>query len=254
MLSVVIITKNEAHIIANTLQSLQGLSRDIIIVDSGSTDDTLTICKKFAVTIIETSWEGYGENKNKGIAAAKNDWILSLDADEILDPTLRNEILKLNLQDENIVYKLRFLNFFCGKPIRFGVWASDYHIRIFNRKKVQWNVAEVHESLTLPSNLEILILKGYVLHHTVSNIGEYTSKMITYAKLSATKYHVYGRSPGFIKLYVAPGFIFFKNYFVRLGFLDGWEGFLICKTFTWYTFLKYAFLKEMIAKDKRASQ
>ena len=83
MLSVVITTKNEAHIIGKTLQSVEGISSDIIIVDSGSTDETIAICKKFNANVIQTSWDGYGPNKNKGIVAAKNDWILSLDADEL---------------------------------------------------------------------------------------------------------------------------------------------------------------------------
>ncbi|HMC98896.1 MAG TPA: glycosyltransferase, partial [Ferruginibacter sp.] len=87
-LSVVIITRNESHIIANTLQSLQGLTGDIVIVDSGSTDDTIDICKKFNANILEPGWHGYGQNKNMGIAAAKHDWILNLDADEAIDATL----------------------------------------------------------------------------------------------------------------------------------------------------------------------
>ena len=98
-LSVVIITKNEAHIIDKTLQSLQAITDDIIIVDSGSTDDTLAICKKCKATIIETGWEGYGSNKNKGNAAAKYDWILSLDADEGLDDELQHSLQKLSLSD-----------------------------------------------------------------------------------------------------------------------------------------------------------
>jgi len=251
MLSVIIITKNEAHIIGDTLQSLQGISKDIIIVDSGSTDNTIAICKKFNVTIIETTWDGYGANKNKGIAAAKNDWILSLDADEIVDQTLKKEIIDLHPHDEFTVYKLQYQNFFCEKRIRFGVWASDYHIRLFNRTQVRWNIAEVHEALTLPSNANILLLKGNVMHYTVTSISDYTSKMIAYAKLSAKKYHMQGKKAGFLKLYISPHFNFFKHYFIRLGFLDGWEGFLICKTFSWYTYLKYIFLKEIINKSKR---
>lgn len=251
MLSVIIITKNEAHIIGTTLQSLQGVSDDIIVVDSGSTDGTIAICKKFNTTIIETTWDGYGANKNKGISAAKHEWILSLDADESLDPTLRQEIINLRPQDEHTVYKFRFQNFFCGKRIRFGVWASDYHIRLFNRNTVQWNTAEVHESLTFPADVKRVLLKGNVLHYTVSSISDYTSKMIGYARLSAEKYHQQGKKPGFLKLYISPHFNFIKHYFIRFGFLDGWEGFLICKTFSWYSFLKYIFLREMIEKSKR---
>jgi glycosyltransferase involved in cell wall biosynthesis len=115
-ISVVIITKNEAHIIANTLQSLQGLSDDIVIVDSGSTDETVNICKQFNALVIETGWGGYGINKNKGIDAAKNDWILSLDADEAIDEELKQALLRLSLTDNSEVFNIRFKNFYCNKP------------------------------------------------------------------------------------------------------------------------------------------
>ena len=252
MLSVVIITKNEAHIIGNTLQSLQGISDNIIIVDSGSTDDTIGICKKFNATIIETGWDGYGANKNKGINAAKNDWILSLDADEAIDPVLKEEILKLTPGNESAVYKLSFRNFFCNKRIRFGVWTTDKHIRLFNRKKVRWDNAEVHESLVLPPDVKLMSLRGKVLHYTVSNITEYSNKTVAYAKANAKKYWLRGKKAGFIKLYLAPAFNFLQHYIFRLGFLDGWEGYLICKTNAWYTFMKYAFLRELNKKGENA--
>lgn len=245
MLSVVIITKNEAHIIGNTLQSLQGVSDDIVIVDSGSTDETIAICKKFNTTIIETSWDGYGANKNKGIDAAKNDWILSLDADEAIDTELKNELIKLRFTGENSVYKLNYHNFFCNKRIRFGVWGEDKHVRLFNRKKIKWNTAEVHESLHFPADVKIILLKGNVLHYTVNSITEYSNKTIAYAKANAKKYFLQGKKAGFIKLYLAPAFNFLQHYIFRLGFLDGWEGYLICKTEAWYTFMKYVFLREL---------
>ena len=121
MFSIVIITKNEQTVIEKTLLSIQGLSNDIIIVDSGSTDNTIKICEQYNVTIIKTSWEGYGENKNKGIKAAKNDWILSIDADESVDSTLKDSLLKLDLTSENIVYKIKRRNFFIVININFNL-------------------------------------------------------------------------------------------------------------------------------------
>jgi glycosyltransferase involved in cell wall biosynthesis len=250
-LSVVIITKNEAHIIANTLQSLQGVTDDIIIVDSGSTDDTVSICKKFNATVIETGWSGYGANKNKGIEAAANDWILSLDADEAIDSNLRQALVKLLPPSNNVVYKLAYQNFFCNKPIRYGVWGTDKHIRLFNRKKVKWDDAEVHEALQIPAGAQVLMLQGYVLHYTVNSISDYMNKTILYAKANAQKYFLQGKKAGFIKLYLAPAFNFLQYYFFRLGFLDGWEGYLICKTNAWYTFMKYVFLKELNEQQRR---
>lgn len=111
-LSVVIITKNEAHIIGTTLQSLQGITDDIIVVDSGSTDNTIEICKNFGASIIATTWDGYGQNKNKGIDVAKYNWILNLDADEAVDEQLKAAITQLELKDEHTVYNFKFKNFF----------------------------------------------------------------------------------------------------------------------------------------------
>ena len=248
LLSVVIITKNEAHIIGTTLQSLQGITDDLIIVDSGSTDNTITICKTFGATIIETSWDGYGPNKNKGIAAAKHHWILNLDADEAIDEELKAAIQQLQLQDDNTVYNFKFKNFFCKKWIRYGEWSGDKHIRLFNRNKVQWNTAAVHEALTIPNQTKVVLLSGNILHYTTNTIDEYINKTTHYAKLNATKYYLQGKQVSFFKLRIAPGFTFVQHYILRLGFLDGWEGYLIAKTTAWYTFLKYSFLKEMHKK------
>ena len=244
-LSVVIITKNEAHIIGTTLQSLQGLTDDFIIVDSGSTDATIEICKKFNATIIETTWDGYGQNKNKGIDAAKYNWILNLDADEAIDAELKVAIVQLELNDEETVYNFKFKNFFGDKWIRFGEWAGDKHIRLFNRNKVRWNTAAVHEGLLLGNKTKVVMLPGNILHYTTQHIDEYIGKTIAYARLNAQKYQLQGKQASFFKLRMAPGFTFFQHYILRLGFLDGWEGYLIAKTTAWYTFLKYSFLKEM---------
>lgn len=244
-LSVVIITKNEAHIIGTTLQSLQGLTDDFIIVDSGSTDATIEICNKFNATIIETTWDGYGQNKNKGIDAAKYNWILNLDADEAIDAELKTAIMQLQLNDEETVYNFKFKNFFGDKWIRFGEWAGDKHIRLFNRNKVRWNTAAVHEGLMLGNKTKVVLLRGNILHYTTEHIDEYIGKTIAYARLNAQKYQQQGKQANFFKLRMAPGFTFFQHYILRLGFLDGWEGYLIAKTTAWYTFLKYSFLKEM---------
>lgn len=244
-ISVVIITKNEAHIIANTLQSLQPVIQDIVIVDSGSTDETIAICKQFNATVIETDWSGYGINKNKGIAAAKYDWILSLDADEAIDEELKQSLTQLALQNDMEVFDIRFKNFFCDKWIRFGEWGFDRHIRLFNRTKVHWNNVAVHENLILPNQISVTKLKGNILHYTVQNRQEYDAKTDHYARMNAKKYAATGKKANLFKLYLSPLFAFLQHYIFRLGFLDGTEGFIIAKTTARYTFLKYRYLKEM---------
>jgi glycosyltransferase involved in cell wall biosynthesis len=244
-ISVVIITKNEAHIIANTLQSLQGLTDDIVIVDSGSTDETVKICKQFNAVVIETGWAGYGINKNKGINAAKNDWILSLDADEAIDEELKHTLMQLSLPDDTEVFNIRFKNFYCNKWIRFGEWGFDKHIRLFSRKKVKWNNATVHENLNFAEGVKITLLKGNILHYTVNNLQEYKEKTDNYARMNAKKYFDAGKKPNLFKRYLSPAFAFLQHYIFRLGFLDGKEGFIIAKTTSRYTFLKYQYLKQL---------
>jgi glycosyltransferase involved in cell wall biosynthesis len=245
MISVVIIAKNEAHIIGHTLQSLRGLTDDIVVVDNGSTDNTSYICTKMGAVVLNETWQGYGTTKNIGIQAAKYNWILSLDADEAIDDTLKQAVKNINTAEEGHVYSLHFKNFFCGKWIRYGEWGTDRHIRLFNRKTVQWDAAAVHEQLMLPPNTTVITLPGNVLHYTVHSLQDYMEKTVRYARMNAAKYFAQGKKSNFIKLRISPAFSFVQNYILRLGFLDGWEGYLTAKTTAWYTFLKYAYLKEL---------
>lgn len=244
-LSVVIITRNEAYVIGKTLQSLQGITDDIVIVDSGSTDETVSICKKFHCIVIETGWNGYGPNKNKGIDAAKYDWILNIDADEAIDEELRSALMQFDGNDDGIVFEVLFRNFFCGKQIRFGEWSGDKHIRLFNRKQVRWNDAAVHEELILPATVQVKKMNGHILHYTSNSVDDHIAKTIAYAKLNAEKYFRQNKKAGFFKLRVAPRLNFLQHYILRLGFMDGWEGYFIARTTAWYTFLKYSYLREM---------
>jgi glycosyltransferase involved in cell wall biosynthesis len=244
-ISVVIITKNESHIIGNTLQSLEGLTSDIVIVDSGSTDDTLAICKRYNATILEPGWNGYGANKNKGIDVAKHDWILNLDADEAVDEELKRSINALTLANPNEVFEMQFRNYFMGKRIRYGEWGSDKHIRLFNRTRIKWNEAAVHENLIMAPRSSVSLLKGSILHHTVHSLEEYEAKTVAYAKLNAQKYFEQGKQSNIFRQYLSPVFSIIQNYVFRMGFLDGKEGWLIARTTARYTFLKYAYLKEL---------
>lgn len=253
-ISAVIITRNEGHIIGKTLQSVRGVADEIIIVDSGSTDDTLDICRQHGARIIETGWDGYGPNKNKGIDAAKNDWILNLDADEVIDEALRTALLVLQPADSAAVFEMRFKNFFLEKWIRHGEWGNDKHIRLFNRERVRWNDQAVHEGLGLPDGATIILLKGWILHYTVHSAAEYEEKTLQYAKLNAQKYFEQKKRGTVIKQYLAPVFSFLKNYFFKLGFLDGKEGLLIARTTARYTYLKYTYLNQMIRQQDTRSK
>jgi len=249
-LSVVIVCKNGAKVIEETIKSFSGLTDDILIYDNGSTDGTQEKVKGTEAKLFEGSWEGFGKTKNKANALAQHDWILSLDADEAIDDELKKNLVSLDLSNEMIVYEIRFKNFLGNKWLRFGEWGDDKHIRLFDRKKIQWNDAAVHERLLLPTGIQTKILKGHILHHTSNSIDDHINKTIAYAKLNAEKYSRQHKRAGFFKLRIAPGLTFFQHYILRLGFLDGWEGYFIAKTTAWYTFLKYSYLREMNKKTR----
>jgi glycosyltransferase involved in cell wall biosynthesis len=241
--SIVIITKNEAALIANCIEMALLITDDIVVIDSGSTDQTLNIVRQYGCRFYYKNWTGYGANKNKGIELARHNWILSIDADEVPNMELVLAMYDLDLRDPNIVYDIKFRSFFGKKLIRHGSWGRDHHLRLFNRTVVKWSESEVHETLILPANIHIKKLTGNVNHYSVQNIHECNSKAVYYARLSAKQYMISGKKATFSKLYFSPAFGFVKNYLFRLGFLDGAEGLDIALMIYKNTRLKYAYLK-----------
>jgi glycosyltransferase involved in cell wall biosynthesis len=243
--SVVIICKDEEEEIGRTLQSLGGLTDDIVVLDNGSTDNTKNIVRDLGARLVEESWEGFGKTKNKATRFAKYDWILNLDADESIDAELKNSLLNLPLQNADEVFEIKFKNFFGDTYLRFGEWGRDRHIRLFNREKVNWNEAIVHEGLIFPPGVRIEKLKGFVLHYTVKNRAEFAGKMLRYGLLNAEKYAREGKRSSWLRIYLAPVFTFLKYYIFRLGFLDGRAGFICATMSSYYTHVKYARLLEL---------
>ena len=250
MLSVVIVCKNGAKVIGETIKSFSGLTDDILIYDNGSTDGTKEIVKQSNARLIEGNWEGFGKTKNKATALAKYDWILSLDADEAIDEELKENLLKYDLSDEKKVFEFKFKNFIGNKWLRFGEWGDDKHIRLFNLMKIKWNDADVHESLLLPDDVKVISVPGYVLHKTASNFSEYENKMENYAALNAEKYFKQQKRTGSFKMFFSAIFSFVKNYFFKLGFLDGATGYHCARINARYTFLKYKRLDELWNKKQ----
>ena len=243
-ISIVIITKNEAEVIASCINAAKFITDDIIIVDNGSTDDTTRIAHDHGCRVYHENWESYGANKNKGIVRAKYHWILSIDADEIADTVLITALHNLVLEDQNVVYDIKFKSYYGQKLIHFGSWGRDHHIRLFNRKAVRWSESPVHETLILPATVSIKKLEGHLHHYSVRDAVEFMSKADHYACLSAGKYLMNNKKPTFLKLHIAPLFHFIKNYIVFLGFLDGKEGWDIARMISKHTRLKYRLLKK----------
>ena len=244
-LSIVIICKNEANVIAATLESLTGITDDVLVYDNGSTDNTIEIIKKFPVRLIEGKWEGFGKTKNKANGLARYDWILSLDADECINEELKQSLLEFDEPDAKTIYKIRFRNFLGNRPLYYGEWGRDWHMRLFNKKQVSWDEEPVHEKLIMPPGSTIKKFKGFLLHRTADDIADYAAKTVRYAILNAEKYHRKGVKSSWLKIRVAPGFSFFNYYILKAGFLDGHAGYVCAKMTAHYTFLKYARLREL---------
>lgn len=245
-ISVVIITRNEGSILGRTLQSLQGLTDDLVIVDTGSNDDTIAIARQFNASVVQSEWLGFGSTKNIGNFAAKHDWILSLDADEAIDEELKKSLHQIDLPvDGDYVYDLSFKTFIGNTQLKYGEYFGDHHIRLFNKKQVQWDTALVHEKLIIPQGVFIKKLDGYVLHYTMKSFESYSRKLFNYAALNSQKLLIAGKKPSWIKMYLSPLAMFLINFIFKMGFLDGWRGYVAARLSAFYTFLKYAYLKEL---------
>ena len=249
--SIVIVCKNEEDSIERVLKSAVGLTDDLLVYDNGSTDDTVSILHQYGARVHQGEWLGYGATKKKAVMLAKYDWVLSIDADEALDEPLQNSLRHASLADPQIVYQLKFKNLLGEKHLHWGEWGSDKHIRLFNRRFVNWDDAIVHESLIIPSSAVVKNLQGAVLHRTMKDTVEYSEKMVRYALLNAEKYFAKGKKSTWTKRYISPRFSFLKHYIFQLGFLDGWEGLLAARMTSFYTFLKYARLHELWKKNNR---
>ena len=247
--SIVIICRNESNKIGQTLKGLVGLSDDIVVYDTGSTDGTSEIVRSFPVRFVSGEWKGFGETKNAANALAKYDWIFSLDADEVPDQQMRMALLNFDPASTNAVYACSFLNFIGDTPLRFGEWGWDKHVRLFNRLLVKWNAAPVHEQLDYSAPVQELELPGKIQHRTVSSWSEHRAKMDRYASLNAQKYFELGKSSPVWKRILSPAFTFFHYYIFRLGFLDGASGFQCAWMTAVYTHWKYARLSQLYSSS-----
>jgi glycosyltransferase involved in cell wall biosynthesis len=248
--TIVIISKNAAATIVSCIEKCQEITDDIVLIDSGSSDGTIKMALKMGCRVEVTNWDGYGANKNKGALLARYDWILSIDADEVPDDDLIQSIQQLNFDIPNIAYDIRFKSYIGNKNIRYGCWGRDHHIRLFNRKNVQWAEPIVHETLLLPEDTLIKKLEGHLHHFSALNTRNYRSKKMKYARLSAQKYFSQAKKATFLKMYLAPLFHFFRSYFLFMGFLDGREGIELAGICFRETRLKYKRLSYLENKLK----
>jgi len=244
-LSAVIITFNEEHNIERCLFSLNGIVDEIIVVDSYSTDQTHSICQQFNVEFHKMKWEGYAATKNKAQRLAKSEYVLSIDADECLDDSLRMEILELKRTGFKGVYALNRLTNYCGSWVYHSGWNPDWKIRIYPKSKVIWNDAIVHEDLIIPNEIKRNELKGRLHHYSYFTLEQHRQKADQYSRLTAIKYAEQGRTCYFFTPYLSAISRFISMYFFKLGMLDGKAGWNIAKISAQSNAYKYQELRRL---------
>lgn len=244
-LSVVIITFNEEKNIERCLLSVIGIADEIVVVDSFSTDATREICEKFGVRFMVHEFQGYVEQKNFATLQAVNDFVLSLDADEVLDPILIESITAVKMNWQYDGYYMNRLNNYCGTWIRHGVWYPDRKLRLWNRKKGHWAGFNPHDRFELVTGSSIGYLKGDLLHYSYDSIEAHLAQFNKFTTLSAIEMHKAGKKGTLIKIFFSPMVNFLKGFFLRLGFLDGYYGILICLFSPFATYLKYLKLRQL---------
>lgn len=247
-LSAVIITYNEEKNIERCIRSLLPVVDEVIVWDSFSSDSTKEICLSVGAKVFQETWSGFSESKNKANAKASGQYILSVDADEELSPELQSSILKIKSEINKDAYALNRLTNYCGKWIRHSGWYPEYKIRLFKSDLAVWQ-GDIHEELKFNYKPTIAKLQGDLLHYSYPTVEHYLQKIIQYNRIVAQKNFKRNSNPSLIYHgVVKPAFHFVKKYFFKLGFLDGYEGFVIAKMSAFGKFLNYITLKELTRK------
>ena len=243
-LSIVIITFNEEKNIKACLDAVVGLSDDIVVVDSFSTDKTQSICETYSnVNFVQHKWQGYAKTKNYANSFVKHPFLLSLDADEVLSEELKNSIESIDTFKG--VYEFNRLTNYCGSWVHHCGWYPDKKIRIFPKQGSIWEGDFVHETLVTPYNLPVIFLQGDLLHYSYHSLKDHYNQIEKYSTLHAEKMIHLGKKANFLKQYISPSFKFFRTFFLQMGFLDGKAGFNIARISAKAVKLKYQKLKQL---------
>ncbi|MBI3500882.1 MAG: glycosyltransferase family 2 protein [Bacteroidetes bacterium] len=238
-LSVVIITFNEEKNIGRCLDSVKEIADDIVVIDSFSTDKTEEICKSKGARFVSHKFDGHIEQKNFAVTQAKFPHILSLDADEALSDELKKNILAVKNNWTNDGYYMNRLTNYCGQWIHHCGWYPDRKLRLWDSRKGKWGGMNPHDKFEMNEKNKVGFLQGDILHYSYYSIDEHYKQAEKFAEISAREMKKQGRKISVSMIYLKTGFKFLRNYFFKLGFLDGKYGFVICKITAWETYLKY---------------
>ncbi len=223
-LSAVIITLNAERHLAAVLASV-AFCHELLVLDSGSTDRTLAIAQSAGARVLHQAFLGYGAQKQRAVELARHDWVLVVDADEVLTMEARLAIEALPRQDPHRAWRLRRRTFIGSREIRHGVWTPDWSLRLFNRTTARFNTAPVHESVM--TQCEVSDLPGALLHYSYRDYADVFVRMGGYSRLKAGAYRASGRRAGACRLVLRASWGFVRSYLIKLGFLDGVAGVIV---------------------------
>lgn len=251
MLSVTIIVKNEEKNILRCLESVKPVAGEIIVVDSMSTDQTASICRSFGCRVFQREFDGYGSQKQFAVDQATNDWILSIDADEVISDELRRELIAMfGLQSHKVTeselaistspsgYRIPFSLCFMGRIMKHSGVGNEFHLRLFDRRKGRFTTVPVHEGIEITGNTSEL--KGRIIHYSYRDISHHLGKINIYTSQAADGNLSRGKSYPRIWVGLKFPFSFFSFYFLKGGILDGYPGFMWSFMAAVYATLKIA--------------
>ncbi len=249
-LSATIITKNEAQHLERALRSL-GSADETIVVDCGSTDGTQEIARRLGARVLEHPWEGFAAQKNFAASQATHDWILSLDADEELNPDAQEFLhaWKMTLPEAS-AYRLARRAYYCGRWIRYSGWYPDWKIRLYDRRRARFEGAYVHESVVTDGLVRTL--PGEILHYTCDSLAEHRERIEFYTELAAREMFDRNDSVNILKRLIMPPWAFVNAYFLHLGVLDGKAGFHIARMAARYVQRRYEKLDALRAQARHS--
>lgn len=237
MLSVIIITKNEAHNLMRCLSSVRW-AKEIIVVDADSTDNTVAIAKQFTPQVfVYADWQGYGRQKQRALALATQPWVLNLDADEVVDKPLKAAIEKAIFANEACAYRIPIVMNFYGKPVPHSS-SPKKHIRLFKRQGAVYSDDIVHEKIILAKNACIKKIARPIMHYSFQDLSHALAKLNRYSSSSALVRKQSKKPPAFLLIFLNSLWMFFRCYLLQRGFLDGQAGFLLAQLNAQGTFFR----------------
>lgn len=239
-ISATIITLDEEENLGRCLASLRGVADEVVVVDSGSRDGTERIAREHGAVFVHQDWLGYGPQKNVATAHASSEWVLSLDADEVLSDELRDSILRLKAEGPLADgYQMNRLNWYCGRFLRHSGWYPDRKLRLWRKGTARWADASIHELAEVAPGARVARLRGDLLHYTIRDRAQHLRTIERFTTLSAEALLRDGKGAQSWRRFVSPAASFFRGYVLKGGFLDGKAGWDVCRLSAYATWLKY---------------